>query len=216
MNDCTLTITIDADSVRQIFNAGQYVTVLQSVNQFVQNEGTTLVSTPTVATAWLAFRPFENNTITWSSSYQLFASHTAPVNGNVVLIPAAQSAVAGIIYPFQNGSFQKAAAVSMPGYLVQNLEGSPMTFGLALAASVNDVQQAVSPICVATLLPDEIGRFNPRNFVAVLLSTLAKNGTVFQPLEAPVYYSMSSGNASLQYQASDSSFVPTITGTVQR
>lgn len=206
----TLTISIDPTSVQQIVAAGQYVTLVQAVQPYVQSSMFAAFASAAgapLAIAWLTFSPYPVNTVTWAPSYLLYASQAAPGNGQPMQPLATQSAAASMLYPFQANTFGAPAPQSGGGYFVQNLQGTSMTFGLALAATVNQQPQSAAPINTSTVLNNEIGWFTPLASVAVFLSTIATNGTPFYLLGAPTFYAMSGGSVSLQYQAATSSFV---------
>jgi hypothetical protein len=209
----TLTISIDSQSVQQIVAAGQYVTVAQSVQSYVQSapfaKAFATVPGPALAIAWLTFSPYPTNTITWSPPYSLYASSAGLVNGVAIQPVATQSASESLSYPFQKFVFGTPSAIDSPGYFVRNLQGSAMTFGLALAATLNQVSQPLKPINASTVLNNQIAWFTPAASVAVFLSTISTSGTVFYQFGEPVYYALSGGSVSLQYQASNSTFVQT-------
>jgi len=207
-----LTISIDSTSVQQIVAAGQYVTVLQSVQSYVQSAFATAFATTAgqpLAIAWLTFRPFPTTVITWPPNYALYASPAAPASGVQVRPAAAQNASEFQSYPFQNNTFGTPASTSTAGYSVHNLQGRAMTFGLALSATINQEPLPVTPINASTLLNNQVGQFTPAAAVAVFLSTISSSGTAFAPFGEPVYYAVRNGSVSLQYQASNSTFVPT-------
>jgi hypothetical protein len=180
MTTYQLTITLDQAAVQTISQAGQAVTLAQNVTSFVESGESLDAVASKPAVAWLAFSPFENNTVAWTDELSLYASTGELTVGSVLTINSQTGAAVqlGESYPFQNGVFGAAATGVSGSYTVANQEqGTSYLFGLLAAATVNG-NSTSGPLDAAAVLYNEDGYFSPPTAVYVFLSTASANGTV--------------------------------------
>jgi hypothetical protein len=204
----SLTIAIDATDQQAIVAAGQFVTIVQFVTPSVQSTAAltgprlrlTTTTSPAIAVAWATFSPFTSNTVTWTDSYELYASMSPSQAGTVIGLNAQQaSPTQGYMYPFAQNAFGQPTSGSGPGYLVQNAQGMAMTFGLATVATVNSVSLAASALNATTVLNQEVASFQPTSSVGVLLSTIALPNTVFTLIGSMYMVPMTTGTGTVTY-----------------
>jgi hypothetical protein len=171
-----LRVTIDPESLKNIYRAHQVVTLVKSVVANPATRGNLRV-------AWLSFQPFESNEITWAEDYYMFATSEPLTIGGTIAISSATGAPVqpGLIYQFADGSFTpEQAAGSTFNVANQTKAGpgqSPYSFGLAHKAAANGVT-SLAPINAVTVLYNEQASFTPTETIAIFLSPYTDSGTV--------------------------------------
>jgi len=180
MTTYQLTINLDQAAVQEITEAGQAITLAQDVTSFVESGDTREAVTSKPSVAWLAFSPFENNTVQWNDEVNLYASTGSLTVGSVLTVNSQTTdpVQLGDLYPFQGGLFGTASTGVTGSYGAANQEqGTAYLFGLLAAATVNDTATS-GPLDAADVLYDENGYFYPATNVYVFLSSASENGTV--------------------------------------
>jgi hypothetical protein len=188
MTTYTLTIQFDPNDLQTISLANELVTIVSDVSAIVTsaqpaNTINMMAIIPT-SVVWQAFQPFENNTVTWSDSYQLYASQVLPAGGAIIQQQAQQTAVVTKILPYQiNGIFgPPESGVSLPmnvfGVSNQYQSASYLAFGLSAAANVNGMSIASAPMNASAVPTNQDAQFSPTNNVQVFLQTGTANGMV--------------------------------------
>jgi hypothetical protein len=171
--DLEIDITIDAAGVEAINQAGQTVTIVQSVVSDPLGSGNLPV-------AWLAFSPLESNIITWEQDYSLYATTTVLQNGATIQMTSQTegAAVEGVVYSFSEGVFTGGNPGSADTYNVDNQESSnSFSFGMAQEATVNGTE-TMAPLNAVPVLADESVSFTPELQISVFLSSATNNGSV--------------------------------------
>ncbi|MDP9729890.1 hypothetical protein FY534_14105 (plasmid) [Alicyclobacillus sp. TC] len=96
MPNYTLNIEIDAESLKKIYASNEKLTLVKQTDPS-QTE-----------VAWVAFYPFENNTVQWTESYAVYASQTELTAGTTIKKVSTRSAADQNAYAFAQGSFDLA------------------------------------------------------------------------------------------------------------
>lgn len=157
---------LDPASLQGTYRDGQYVTMVKHVDSTLPAVG---------ALTWIAFAPFQRNTVAWEDPCALFASTTRLEKGKEVEILASIAAQTGSIYVLRDERFDGA----MPGppgeYTAANGEGHPVTFGLAQEATVNAVAMRAPSVAVPVPGGETVG-FVPSEEVSVFLAPFRSGG----------------------------------------
>lgn len=177
-------IQIDSAGLSAISAANQSVTLSRQVNQAVD-----VTAGGSLTVAWQVFAPLETNTVSWTNQYYCFATAT-PLSMNAVITMNSQlqsAMVAGFVYQFAQGQF---AMLQPPqggsDYIVSNGTQQPaFAFGLAQAATVNDVAVAAAPFCVVPVLYNQAAYFIPSGTIGIFLSSASVAGTLLPPPSNP-------------------------------
>ena len=209
----TLTINIDNQGLQQIANAGEFVTIVQSVTQYAQStaDGIAAVSTQ-IAVAWLSFSPFSTNTVVCTNSYAIFATYGTPSIGTPITMNSQTLAAAqlGWTYTLRNGLFTPAKG-SGTGYIITNLQssssGSGMYFGLAAQAKVNNASQGWQPTNALFVPYNQSGWLQPEQRIVIFVSTCPANGTSIPLLGGTVIDFSNSRTAAVMFDDATSTFV---------
>lgn len=172
MAQYSLTIQFDNGGLQALNAAGQLVTLVKSVP-----DGSPV--------AWVSFEPMENNTITWTDSYSVYASTTKVESGVQITTQSTQPAEGGNTYTFAGGQFnQGTKGLSPTQYAVRNndpkfqIAGITMvTSGLYQGAVVNG-QSTKSPLNAVGVLYANTATFTPVEKVQVFASYYQNNGLV--------------------------------------
>lgn len=182
----SLTITLDQTAVSNINAAGQAITLAQSVTAIAESAADGISSrdsTAATAIAWLAFSPFEKNTVSWGGDLGLYATTTPLDPGSVLAInshTAEQNPIQlGFVYTFANNVFTSAAGTG-DAYVVDNQESQQQgafSFGLLSTATVNS-SPSTGPLDALPMLSNQDGFFYPPTAVYIFLSSASQNGTV--------------------------------------
>jgi hypothetical protein len=170
MSTYVLNIDIASSDLATIVGSGQQLSIIKSA------AGGTPVS-------WVTFTPFENNTITWTEDYYLYASQTE-VQASATIQKLSQTA--GIanesqVYSFSNSVFSPGSASTLEGYLVQNAMTmyQSLTFGLAQGLTVNGTAQPTSPINAQVLPRGFQAQFIPYETVILVFNNTIITSQVY-------------------------------------
>lgn len=171
-----LQINIDPSHVEQIVKAGQQVVMMKQVT----GNGTPL--------AWLAFSPYQSNTVNWQDQYAVFASQSQIQSGATISQLASRNATQRTAYGFDNNIFNVAPARSVLTsgmYETINQSDHTLTFGLAQAATLNGTDVGSNALFAGSLLPGQWLDMTPYETVSVFLYNNTKSamclGTVMGP-----------------------------------
>lgn len=193
-------ITIDQTGVSNINSSGQTVTLVQSV---VADP----LATGNLPIAWLAFSPLEENQITWTADYSIYATTTQIQSGATIAMTSQTSGAAqlGWLYTFQNGIFTGAAGGGASTYNAQNSMSSTFGMGLAQAAVVNNVN-TFAPLNVSTVMANESASFTPEVQLSIFLSSAINNGSVLSQVAGNAYsFTLSSQSPTINLGFNDTS-----------
>ncbi len=175
-----LDISIDDQGLDSIYWAKQAVTIVKDVTAFVMTAESPR-TTPTqeyLPVAWLEFQPFENNTVTWTETYQIYASHTVLEAGTAIQQLSNTQVQLGRMYTFKNNTFESTPSDQLTTYNLKNAQGSPFDFGLSQQAVVNGSQSAFAPLNAIPVLNNQQATFSPIETVYIFLSTYCGDGVV--------------------------------------
>lgn len=170
----TLNVTFTAQDLATIRAAGQKVVILRS-------------SAAGVTAAWLAFVPFQYNTVTWTDSFGAYASGTPPVPGNTLTpVASVDTVTPRCVYALSNGAFQPPTPNgALPPDQIELVNspdnGRALTFGLTQAPAVNGAPAA--PFCPvgAQVVPSGQAMFPALvNELTVLLRSETETAEVIQ------------------------------------
>ncbi len=167
-----LNISIDANGLQMIYASGQSVTIVKSV-----------VSNPlpggTLPVAWTVFQPLEENAVSWTDSYSIYATTTQIMAGAMIvqtsMTPA--SVQTGWTYTFSNGQFTGAQGGVSDAFNMSNQQGGMFNFGLSQQAVVNNVM-TMAPLNAIPVLQNQVASFTPIQTISVFLSNASNSGTV--------------------------------------
>lgn len=204
MPSYSLTLAIDPASLNQIYQANLNVVVGQTVGSGVD-------------VAWLVFRPFQENQVSWNDQAGLYASATPRLPGAILSLLSATGPVeSGFSYTFgASGAFGGPGAPPVsPGQYgaVNSYEGvlGPLTFGLTLSAMVNGRPQNSLPVNAVPLAAGGQIALQPSSEVYVWLDATSQPMTVLAgPGRGAAVVDLSlGGEASLVYSPQAGGFVP--------
>ncbi len=213
MPSYTLNISIDSDSLKIIRGAQQRIILAKPVDG----------GTPNVA--WVAFDPFENNAVTWSEEFGVYASTTEIQHGAEIYkmsqttFPAQDAAY----YSFDGsatfaGPFQGTQAPGRGSYRAINnmpsVDYKSLTFGLQQQARINGRLTAPTPVNAATVLATQQATFTPLTTVYAWLQASLVSATMITDVtgdSSKVVFGGSVFSASLKYDPAAGRFVPAST-----
>lgn len=167
-----LTLHIAPDVLATVLDADLYVVIAR------QRKAST---SPVLA--WVAFSPLQQNVITWTEAYSLYASTTELKTGNTLMVQALQAdALPGKVYPFdRHGSFTSpSGSVPAGQYGIANTypHAQAMTFGLAQTVVLSGNGQEASPVTAASVLQDQTVTFVPPDGLLIFLTRAVEPGSV--------------------------------------
>lgn len=168
-----LTIQIDNTGLNTLNAASQLVTIVKETNP------------TTMPVAWLAFHPEENNVITWTESYSVYASRTQIQAGAHIITSSVQSAAGGNTYRFSSGHFTTGTPGLLPSqYAIFNNDTNfqLLTGGLMQQAG-GTIGQVTSPLN-ATVIPfNNTGTYTPIETIRVFADAQSNNGLVISNVQ---------------------------------
>ena len=210
MQTYSLELLIDAEDLEAIKSVDQYIILAKPV-------GDTYI--PNVA--WQSFDPQQENLVTWSEEYGIYASSTSLRHGSRILktnsmpYPAQDAAY----YTFGtdtnfHGPYQGPGAPGQNQYTVINKVPSAhypsLVFGLVQSALINDKPANVRPLNAQSVAAQQQTTFTPLTSVYVWLQSALASGTVITriPRNATIITFSSSDNAqTLKYDAQQGMFI---------
>ena len=136
---------------------------------------------PTVV--WLAFTPFQNNTVSWDDTYSVYGTGTSIVTGNTISINSTESAMLGFLYTISGGTFTAAPySNGISTFNIANQQSSSYNFGLTQQATINGEKSINTPVNCIPVLYNQQAMFTPSETVYIFLSSCATGG-VFIPIQ---------------------------------
>jgi hypothetical protein len=196
MPNYSLNIDIDTTDLQTIYAANELVTIVK------QSAAGPLV-------AWVAFPPFEANTLTWTDSYALYASNTSVQGGAVINQLSNILAGPGLKYPFLNGDFGTATpdgALPPNTYeTVNQMSAFPMlTFGLAQDIQLNGKAQPNRPINAQAVPLNQTATFTPFDNITVFLQSQVQSSMMLTTVTSqsiPLQFGGSTTSQTISYTA---------------
>lgn len=171
MPSFTLNVEINSSDLQTILAANEQVAILKTPVITEQN------------VVWVAFRPFQENQVSWEDDFAVYASGSETRNGVVIKLMAEQPAEPQMLYPFKEGVFDppvEAANIGSGEYGIRNqlFDYPALTFGLAQAAQVNGTVIKYQPLNAQTVLRGQEAVFTPEDSIAVALMARVESGFV--------------------------------------
>ncbi len=171
MPNYNLNISFEAADLSTIISANQKVTLVKQNNQGIN-------------LAWVAFQPFQHNTLEWKSDYALYCSNSELQSGVQINKLSDVMATAALKYIFKNACFSStkdAGELLLPdSYYVRNeMDGyDALTFGLAQGIYVNGKAIPNRPINAVMVPFMHNTSFTPYEIVNVYLEANIKESMV--------------------------------------
>lgn len=210
MPEFTLKLSIDPESLKIIKAAQQRIILAKPVDG----------ASPNVA--WVAFDPFQSNTVTWNEEFNIYASTTEIQNGAEIL------KMSDTTYPAQDAayySFDPSATFSGPftgtgapprgSYrVINNMPSSEyrsLTMGLQQKARVNGRDTVATPVNAATVPATNKATFTPLTTVFAWLQASLVSATMITDVSgdsSKVVFGNGVFSASLVYDPAAGRFVP--------
>ena len=176
MTKYSLSIHFSADDVREINLIGQHVTILKKVEDDSINH-----------INWISFKPYENNQITWSEQYGIYASSILTESGATIHKSSmVNPASVNQLYVFEEGTFDPPKSGERGSYQIKN-EAQPyqtLTFGLCQALTANGKHFEANALNAVSVLPQECAYFIPKEKVRVFLHQKLDNGAVITDINS--------------------------------
>jgi hypothetical protein len=174
--NCEIDININAAGLRNIYAAGQFVTLVNAVDSIVD---VATASGLGATIAWIVFRPFAKNVLTWSGDYYIYATTTALAAGNIVTMNTITSGPAqvGWTYILQSGQFSPLSSGTLNVFTAKNMTNGMFGFGLAQYATVNNTRTVTPMSAVSALFNQEILISSPTELF-IFLSSIGSSGSV--------------------------------------
>ncbi|MBI2382369.1 MAG: hypothetical protein HYV16_16590 [Gammaproteobacteria bacterium] len=174
MSSYTLNVLFNQADLPTIYAAGQKLIIMKS-------------SPASTQLAWVAVKPFESNSISWTDDYAMYASQTQIQSGATIQKLSQVATPSGVEYIFENGMFDDPQPYTQNpnAYATTNDFGEALTFGLAQSASVNGSSNMFSPLN-AQLVPNlNTAEFIPVEQVIVFLQSNVQNAQVISIVSSP-------------------------------
>lgn len=172
MPDYKLNIKFNEDDLKTIYKADEKIVLVKHTKEGSDSR-----------VAWVCFKPFKNNTVTWSTSFALYASNTEVQHGATIDKLSDLSATTKVMYKFEQAVFQKPELVPMIGdntYALLNKmdDYDGLTFGLAQDVQVNGIGIEKNPINAVFVPFGQSASMTPIEKVDVYLKNDLDDGTV--------------------------------------
>jgi hypothetical protein len=167
----TLTLTISAQDLGTIYQAGENIILAKAFSDSTSNM------------AWLSFRPFEANQVSWIEECGLYASRQE--NAVQVQVATKIGIPSGEYFNYVNdnfeGPFTGEGAPPTGSYRVFNQDaGMSVDFGMFQQASFNGQEVAGSPTISVNIPNQQFATFTPQTAVYVWLQSGVKTGQTVQ------------------------------------
>lgn len=176
-----LTLKFDEQELNTIHRAGQQVVLVKSV-------GATGSSTDV---AWVAFSPFESNTVTWEEKYGIYASSVAIVDGAEIqkisdtdapeeeTVTFMDSGVFSV--PVRDSTLKKGEYCAINHYNTLTL----LTFGMQQGVEVNSQSMPVKPINAVSVPKTDTAVFTPYEKVTAFLAAEIESSFIITKITSP-------------------------------
>jgi hypothetical protein len=173
---CTININIDSAGLQKIYGAGQYVTLVKSVQSMVE------IPRPAgsgVTIAWITFKPFEKNIVSWNDNYYIYATTSELMPGHLVTMNTLtdEPVQLGWTYTFRHGQFSPAAKGTANAFTVVDMMNGVFGFGLAQRATVNNAS-TITPLSAISSLFNQQIFISPAREMFIFLSSVGSSGSV--------------------------------------
>jgi len=178
MSNFELSIQFTQSDTRTINNDGVVVSIVKGIHE----------SAADPKPLWVAFAPFEKNTVTWEGVYGVYASPDPVQHETVISASSTQyPANPGVIYPFLSNVFDSPEGSVQPGnYAVENHAGERLTFGLLQGVTANGSKFDANPVNAVAIENQDMAVFEPTETISVFLHKKTDLGTIIVVIEGPV------------------------------
>jgi hypothetical protein len=205
-----LAIAFDNPGLDTLQGAGQLVTLIKSVS--ISGNGNS-----SGQVIWVAFKPMNTNTVTWTEEYSVYASTSKIVNGARITTNSSVNAVGGNTYTFlaaghfgpSNSNLAETdyGVVNKSQYTTGDVK--MITSGLYQAATVNG-KQTSSPLNATPVPSGDTAQFTPIEKVQVFVSSYQNNGLVISEVTSQTLTVdlTSQPSQSIYYDSTTNQFVP--------
>lgn len=208
MGSYKLNILFDSENLPTIYEAGEQVVIVKHTSTDSNP------SSPHVA--WVTFKPFEKNTVEWTTEFAVYASNTKTEEGAIINKLSDKYAATRVDYHFNKGTFinaQSEPTVGANTYVVSNdsTDTPYLTFGLAQSVNVNGDAYANHPINAIAVPIGHKADMTPYERVDVYLKSQINNGTVLSNIGSialPVDYEGAATEHTIAYDGSTGRFSP--------
>lgn len=148
------------------------------------------VSNATVSVIWLAFDPFESNTIEWAENYWIYASNVITDRSGATITKLSEvdpgPAMDGSVYTFNNHAvFSEAVKdpdVPKGTFAATNNMGydkyPALTFGLSQSAQINQKLEDRNPLSASSVLATQNIQITPFTHVYIWLEGHFESSTI--------------------------------------
>ena len=171
MENFKLSIQFDPFGLHTLHSTGQKVIL---VREFMYSDENLVV--------WIAFDPFQYNTLQWSDEYSIYAS-TVPIQaGKIVYMATSMAANPGSIYIYnQTGFTEQTNKLAPDQFGIENNDSTInlLTVGLAQRIDINDGVQTVRPQNATYVPYSQKGIFQPLDRLLVFNASQLSDGSIF-------------------------------------
>ncbi|MBD7912205.1 MULTISPECIES: hypothetical protein [Clostridium] len=164
--------------------------------------------------AWVTFKPFQVNNVTWNTEYGIYASNVQIQNGATIDASSYSEASVKNMYPFQNGVFDSPISDSElkdNEYAIHNKsdEYEYLTFGLAQDVTANGTNYEGNPINAESVLYNQTVSFIPNEKICVFIESSFNDGTIITHIRSNVLNLdfTDDANVTIKYDKSIGGFV---------
>jgi hypothetical protein len=210
----SITIKIDSDSVIEITNTQQVITLIQLVNSGAQSASAseTKHSLPSSNTCivWGVSQPYQNFAFTWTESYYWYRSTLLFELWNTIAWSSVSDEIElSKILKYSSNNFSTyRPEMDSPLFQLYNFGGSSACFGLAQDLTVNNTPFKQAPISGINVLNNELVQCSVMSKFAVIVSSYNDPGKVITSPPSSSYFTIDIGNSvTLQYDSTMNEFV---------
>jgi hypothetical protein len=176
-----LVIRIDQEGLQQIYAADMAVAIVKTV--FVKP-----APAAPLPVAWIILRPLQQNEVTWTDDYGVYATKAAIAVGTTITAIADCSAQSGWTYSYAADAFTGSAAGPQGTITVSNEQTEELvSFGVSQRTDVNG-STALLPLNVTPVPAGRPFGFAPQEIVSIFPTRMLNSGVVLPevPPNAPI------------------------------
>eukprot|EP01132_Coremiostelium_polycephalum_P004089 gene4089-5117_t len=164
-----LTVLIDKKGLQILSLAKEQVTIVKHFSDYDNDS----------KVVWIAFKPFQNNSVTWEEEYGVYASSTTIVNGATIeRLSTRDSVLPDNEYPFlPAGYFGDQDGNNVNGYGIVNQYSETLTFGLCQKGLVNG-EEVISELNAVSVPANEQVVFTPSVSLSIFAAAHIDSGSV--------------------------------------
>lgn len=175
MSPHALNISIDDAGLNAIYGAGQSIALAKGASSIVDVQYAHVTANRPIA--WLVFKPYQVNCVTWTECYAVYASSSPLIAGTPIVANANAAAQTGLVYVLKHGQFTVAGEGPSDVFTTENQVGNGLSFGLMQQATVNNVS-VTTPLCAQPVLYNQSASMAPTTTLSIFLTSVSSGGTV--------------------------------------